>query len=123
LLYGHNPSHWPIFEISDGDPRGLKHSEYPHRSRMAAPSTECHSCQIALFEALKPFLNCYFSSRVFSVYGTNVSGGLCSFGASIELIKTKVLEMFIFLSLTLQGFGLENFVPLVQIRIFQKGLI
>jgi hypothetical protein len=31
--------------------------------------------------------------------------------------------MFIFLNLTLHSFGPENFVPLVQIRKFQKGLI
>jgi hypothetical protein len=41
-------------------------------------------------------LGCSFSNRVFSVDGTNVSGGLCSFGASIELVKKKVSEMFIF---------------------------
>jgi hypothetical protein len=43
--------------------------------------------KIALPEARKPFLGCSFSNRVFSVDGTNVSGGLCSFGASIELVK------------------------------------
>jgi hypothetical protein len=59
---------------------------------------------------------------VFSVDGTKVSGGLCSFGASTELVK-KVSEMFIFLNLTLHSFGPENFVPLVQIGKFQKGLI
>jgi hypothetical protein len=31
--------------------------------------------------------------------------------------------MFIFLNLKLQSFGPENFVPLVQIGKFQKGLI
>jgi hypothetical protein len=60
---------------------------------------------------------------VFSVDGTNVSGGLCSFGSSIELVKKKVSEMFIFLNLTLHRFGPENFVPLVQIEKFQKDLI
>jgi hypothetical protein len=78
--------------------------------------------KIALLEARKPFLGCSFSNRVFYVDGTNVSGGLCSFGASIELVKKKVSEMFIFLNLTLHSFGRENFVPLVQIEKFQKGL-
>jgi hypothetical protein len=50
-------------------------------------------------------------------------GGLCSFGASIDLVKRKVSEMFIFLNLTLHSFGPENFVALVQIGKFQKGLI
>jgi hypothetical protein len=54
--------------------------------------------KIALLEACKPFLGCSFSNRVFSVDGTNVSGGLCSFGASIELVKKKVSEMFVFLN-------------------------
>jgi hypothetical protein len=67
----------------------------------------------------KPFLGCYSSNRVFSVDGKNVSGGLCSVGASIELVKKKVLEILIFLNLTLQSFCPENFVPLVQIGIFQ----
>jgi hypothetical protein len=67
-------------------------------------------------------LGCSFSNRLFSVGGTNVSGGLCSFEASIELVK-KVLEMFIFLNLTLHSFGPENFVPLVKIGKVQKGLI
>jgi hypothetical protein len=31
--------------------------------------------------------------------------------------------MFIFLNLTLHSFGPDNFVPLVQIGIFQEGLI
>jgi hypothetical protein len=63
------------------------------------------------------------SAVVFSVDGKNVSGGLCSFGASIELVKMKVSEMFIFLNLTLRSFGPENFVPLVQIGKFEKCLI
>jgi hypothetical protein len=63
------------------------------------------------------------SARVFSVDGTNVSGNLCSFGASIELIMKKVLEMFIFLNLTLHSFGPENVVLLVQIGKFQKSFI
>jgi hypothetical protein len=75
-----------------------------------------------LLEVRKPFLGCSFSNGVFSVDGTNVSGGLCSFGASIELIK-KVSEMFIFLNLTFYSFGAKNFVPLVKIGKFQKGLI
>jgi hypothetical protein len=79
--------------------------------------------KIALLEARKPFLGCSFSNRVFSVDGTNVSGGLCRFGASIELVKWKVSEMFIFLNLTLHGFVPKNFVPLVEIGKFQKGLI
>jgi hypothetical protein len=44
-------------------------------------------------------------------------------GASIELIKKKVSEMFIFLNLTVHSFGPENFVPLVKIGKLQKGLI
>jgi hypothetical protein len=59
------------------------------------------------------------SARVFSVDGTNVLGGLCSFGASTELVKKKVSEKFIFLNLTLHSFGPENFIPLVQIGKFQ----
>jgi hypothetical protein len=65
---------------------------------MAAPSVT--HVKIALLEARKPFLGCSFSNRVFSIEGTNVSDGLCSFGASIELLK-KVLVMLIFLNLTL----------------------
>jgi hypothetical protein len=75
-----------------------------------------------LLEACKSFLGSYFSNRVFSIDSTNVSGSLCSFGASNELIK-NVSEMFIFLNLTLHNFGPENFVPLVQIGKFQKILI
>jgi hypothetical protein len=78
--------------------------------------------KIALLEARKPFSGCFFSNRVFSVEGTNVSGGLCSFGASIELVK-EVSVMFTFLYLTLHSFGPENFVPLVEIGRFEKGLI
>jgi hypothetical protein len=74
--------------------------------------------KIAFLEAFKPFLGCSFSHRIFSTDGTNVSGSLCSFGASIELVKKKVSEMFIFLTLTLYSFGPENFVPLVQIGEF-----
>jgi hypothetical protein len=87
---------------------------------MAAPSAECHSCQIALLEARKLFLGCSFSNRVFSIDCTNVSGGLCSVGASIELVTKKVLEMFIFLNLTLHNFGPENIVLLAQIGKFQE---
>jgi hypothetical protein len=76
-----------------------------------------------LLEARKLFLGCSFSNKVFPVDGTNISGGLCSFRASIELVKKKVSEMFIFLNLTLHSFGTENFVPLVQIENFEKGLI
>jgi hypothetical protein len=79
--------------------------------------------KIALLEARKPFLGCSFSNRVFSVDGKNVLGGLCSFGALIELIKKKVSEMFIFLNLTLHSFGPGNFVPLVKIGKFQKCFI
>jgi hypothetical protein len=43
-------------------------------------------------------------------------------GASIELVKKKVSEMFIFLNLTLHSFGPEDFVPLVKIGKFQNGL-
>jgi hypothetical protein len=56
--------------------------------------------KLALVEARKPFLGCSFSNRVFFLDGTNVSGGVCSYGASIELVKRKVSEMFIFLNLT-----------------------
>jgi hypothetical protein len=66
--------------------------------------------KIALLEARKLFLGCSFSNSL-SVDGTNVSGGLCSFGASNELVKKKVSEMFIFLNLTFHSFGPENFVP------------
>jgi hypothetical protein len=79
--------------------------------------------KIALLEVRKPFLGCYFSNRVFPVDGTNVSGGLCSFGASIELVKKKVSEMFVFLNLTLHSFGPEFFVSLVKIGKLQNGLI
>jgi hypothetical protein len=68
-------------------------------------------------------LGCSFSNRVFSIDGTNVSGGLCSFGASIERIKKKVSEMLSFLNLTFHSFGPEKSVPLVQIEKLQKGLI
>jgi hypothetical protein len=79
--------------------------------------------KITLLEARKPFLGCSFSNRVFSVDGTNVLGGLCSSGASIEPVKKNVLEMLIFLNLTPHSFGPENFVPFVQIGKFQRGLI
>jgi hypothetical protein len=46
-----------------------------------------------------------------------------AWGPSIELVKKKVSEMFIFLNLTFHSFGPENVVPLVQIGKFQKGLI
>jgi hypothetical protein len=49
-----------------------------------------------LLEDLKPFLGCSFSNKVFFVDGTNVLGGLCSSEASIELVKKKASEMFIF---------------------------
>jgi hypothetical protein len=42
-----------------------------------------------LLEAREPFWGCSFSNRVFSVDGTNVSGVLCSFVASTELVKKK----------------------------------
>jgi hypothetical protein len=54
------------------------------------------------------------SAIVFSVDGKNVSGCLCSFGASIGLVN-KVPKMLNFLNLTLQSFCPENFLPLVQI--------
>jgi hypothetical protein len=79
--------------------------------------------RIALLEAQKQFLGCSFSNRAFSIDSTNVSGGLCCFGASIKLVKKKVLKMFIFLNLTLHSFGPENFLPLVKIGKFQKGLV
>jgi hypothetical protein len=52
--------------------------------------------KIALLEGWKPFLGCLFKNSVFSIDGTNVSGGLYSFGASIELLKKKASEMLIF---------------------------
>jgi hypothetical protein len=76
-----------------------------------------------ILEEPKPFLGCSFCNRVFYAKGTNVLGGRCRFGASIELVKEKVSEMFIFLNFTLHSFGSGNFVLLVQIRKFQKGLI
>jgi hypothetical protein len=79
--------------------------------------------KIALLEALKPFLGCSFSNRVFSVDATNVSDALCISEASIELVKKKMSEMFIFLNLTLQSFGPENFLPSDEIRKFQRDLI
>jgi hypothetical protein len=91
-----------------------------HISPDTAPARSVTHVKIASLEARKPFLGCSFSNRVFSVDGTNVSGGCCSFGASIELVKKKVSEMFIFINLTLHSFGPENFVSLVQIGNFQK---
>jgi hypothetical protein len=79
--------------------------------------------KIALVEEHKPFVDCSFSNRLFFLDVTNVSGGLCSFGASTELVKKKVSEMFVFLNLTRHSFGPENFVPLVQIGKFRKDLI
>jgi hypothetical protein len=76
-----------------------------------------------LLEVHKPFLGCSFSNRIFSVDDKNAQGGSCSFEAWIELLKKKVSEMFVFLNLTLHGSGPENFVPLVQIRKFQRGFI
>jgi hypothetical protein len=76
-----------------------------------------------VLEVRKPFLGCSFGNGVFSVDGTNVSGDLYIFGASIELVEKEVTEMFIFLNLTLHSFGPENCVPLVQIGKFQKALI
>jgi hypothetical protein len=93
-----------------------------HNIAAPQPQSVTH-VKIALLEACKPFWGCSFSNRVFSVDDTNVSSGLCSFGASIELIRKKVSEMFIFLNLTLHSFAPENLVPLDQIGIFQKGLI
>jgi hypothetical protein len=54
--------------------------------------------KLSLLEVRRPFLGCPFSNKVFSVDGRNVSGGLCSFGASTELVKKKVSEMLIFLN-------------------------
>jgi hypothetical protein len=84
---------------------------------MAAPSAE-----LLCLKHAKHFW-AVLSVIVFSVDGTNVSGGLCSFGASIELVKKKMSEMFIFLNLTLHSFGPEYVLPLVQIGKFQNGLI
>jgi hypothetical protein len=94
-----------------------------HIPQDAASSVECHACQNCLSSRAQTFLCYSFSNRVFSTDGTNVSGGLCSFGASIVLVKKKVSEMFIFLNLTLHSFGPENFVPLVQIGKLKNFLI
>jgi hypothetical protein len=84
---------------------------------------KCHSCQNCLAGTSRTIFWPFFSNKVFFVDGTNVSGGLCSFGFSTELVKKKVSEMFIFLNLTLHSFGPENFVSLGQIGKIQKGLI
>jgi hypothetical protein len=98
-----------------------KSPPYPARCTTWPPRARSVThVKIDLLEARKPFVGCSFSNRVFSVDDTNVSGGLCSFGASIELVKKKVSEMFIFLNLTLHGFGPETFALLVQIGIFQN---
>jgi hypothetical protein len=78
--------------------------------------------KIALLEVRKSFL-AVLSAVGFSVDGTNISGSLCSFGASIELVNKKVSEILIFLYLTLHSFGPENLMLLVHIGKFQKGLI
>jgi hypothetical protein len=66
----------------------------------------CPKCRVSLVSKLPTLKHAnhfwaVLSAIVFSTDGTNVSGGLCSFGASIELKKKKVSEMFIFLNLTL----------------------
>jgi hypothetical protein len=97
---------------------------YPTRCTKLPPGARSVThVKIALLQLRKPFLGCSFSNRVFSVDGTNVSGGLCNSEASIELVKKKVLEMLIFLNLTLHSFGPENFVSLVQIGEFQNDFI
>jgi hypothetical protein len=58
------------------------------------------------------------SAIVFSADGTNVPGGLWSFGASTELVKKKASKKFIFLNLALYSFGPDNFVSLAQIGKF-----
>jgi hypothetical protein len=63
------------------------------------------------------------SAIVFLIDGPNISGGLCSFGASVELVKKMGLEMFTVFNLTLHNFGPEHFLPLVQTGEFQNGLI
>jgi hypothetical protein len=57
-----------------------------------------------------------------AVDGTNVSGGPCSVGASIELVK-KVSEPFLLLNLTLHSLGPENLLPLAEIGKLKKCLI
>jgi hypothetical protein len=76
-----------------------------------------------LLEGRKPFLGCSFSNRVFFVDGKNVSGGLCTFGASTELVEKKASDMLMFLNLTVHSFGPEHFVPLIEIGKFEKCLI
>lgn len=44
------------------------------------------------------------SARVFSLDGTKVSGGFCSFGASTALVAKKVSETFVFVSWALHSF-------------------
>jgi hypothetical protein len=78
---------------------------------------------MSMLEARKLLSGYSFSNKVFSIDDRNVSGGLCSFGASTELVKKTVSEMFVFLNWTLHRFGPENFVPLVQIEKFCKVLI
>jgi hypothetical protein len=63
------------------------------------------------------------SNGVSSVDDTDVSCGLCSFGASTELVYKKVSEVFMFLNLTLRSFEPGNFVPLAKIGKFQNVLI
>jgi hypothetical protein len=53
-----------------------KNEFLPPRARSVA------HVKISLPKGRKPFVGC-FSNRVFSVDGTNISGSLCSFGASI----------------------------------------
>jgi hypothetical protein len=94
------------------------------------PSDAQHGCpehRVSFMSKLPCLKHTYhfwavLSAIVFSIDGTNVLGGLCSFGASIEHVKKKVSEIFIFLNLTLHSFGSENFIPLVKIGKFQKGL-
>jgi hypothetical protein len=105
------------FIMDNPPPYPTRFTTWPPRARSVI------HVKIALLEARKPFLGCSFSKRVFSVDGTNVSGDLCSFGASTELVKKKVSEMFIFLNFTLHSFGSGNFIPLFQIEKFENGLI
>jgi hypothetical protein len=81
----------------------------------AVPSRSETRVKIALLEAHRPSLGCYFSNRVFSVDSINASGGLYSLGASLELEKERVSEMFTSLNLTLNSFGPQHLVPLVKI--------
>jgi hypothetical protein len=113
-----------IQQWRSGSSQAVRKGQTPSISHQMPPRVRSVTyVKITFLEARRTLLCCSFSNRVFSVDGTNVSDGLCSFGVLIELVKKKVPEMFIFLNLTLHSFGTENSVPLGQIGKFQKYLI